>query len=286
MKSSKTHFTRWMALAAGAVLTGGAMEILPGRLAAQEPMAPRPVNNRDLNPQGSDRMAPQEGPRDTPQPMPGQPRNNRSATGERIPARPMMPAPRPPTDVAPARFEAAVYEVQVAENRIVDLEAEALETKAVTLQDLAKALQDFGKTKLLYKIDQTVNLYGENIMLGTREPMVTGTRKTDTGGAINTITYQEVGLIVNLSANPPPPESPRKGLHVQVHFQLSAIAASSVEIAPEVKASSIRNLQLSHSETPRFGKPLVLLNVASPTGGDKAPPVAYVVRYVFRELKP
>ncbi|MCX6904442.1 MAG: hypothetical protein NTW03_13365 [Verrucomicrobia bacterium] len=205
---------------------------------------------------------------------------------ERMASRPLGPGWPPPTEVAPARFEATVYEVEVPETRIAELEAPALEAKAGTPQDLAKALAEFGKARVLYKIDQPVNLCGENITLGTREPMITGSRRTETGTTINTITYQEVGLIVNLATSPSPPDAPRGVLPVQVNFELSVLADSGVEIAPTVKATRIRNLHLNHSETPRFGKPLVLLNVSAPPGSDKVLPVAYVVRYVFREVKP
>ena len=107
---------------------------------------------------------------------------------------------RPPLEIAPARFEATVYEVQLPENRVAEFEAPALEAKAGTPQDLTKALGEFGKTRVLYKIDQTVNLYGENIVLGASEPMITGTRMMNTGSSVNTITYQHVGLIVSFAA--------------------------------------------------------------------------------------
>jgi len=195
------------------------------------------------------------------------------------------PTSQPPIEIAPARFEATVYEVQVPEQRIADLDAQALEAKAPTAQDLAKALAEFGKVKVLYKIDQTVNLYGESIMLSTSEPMVTGTHGRESGPSMNSITYMEAGLIVNLSASAPPEDPPGKELCVQANFELSALADSAVEIAPQVKATSIRKMDLRHSETPRFGKPLVLLNVSAPGGGDQAQPVAYVIRYVFSEIK-
>jgi hypothetical protein len=198
-------------------------------------------------------------------------------------APPARSAPPAPIDLAAAGLEVTVYEVQVPEERIADLEAQALETQAATPQALAKALAAFGKTKILYKIDQTVNLYGEQIMLNTSEPMVTGSRTSGPGGIMNSIAYQQVGLLVSLSASTPKGSAHK--LVAQVNFQLSALADSGVEISPQVKATSIRNVQLSHSETPRFGTPSVLLNVSAPRGGDKGPPVAYVIRYVFRELK-
>jgi len=274
MRNSKTPSLRRMSWATGMLLVLGAIIVLPGRLQAQEPRAPTdrepatppPVRTR------VNRLPPAEY-MSTPAP-------------EGTPLRSLAPTLRPPTAVAPAHFEVTVYEVLVPEARIAELEALALEAKAATAQELAKALGEFGQTKVLYRIDQTVNLYGENITLGSNEPMVTGVRRQEPGSTINTITYQHVGLIVSLAANPPVPDAPRKELNVQVNLELAALADSGIEIAPQVKASRIRNLQLSHSETPRFGRPWVLLNVSAPPAGDKTPPVAYVVRYVFREVKP
>ena len=198
----------------------------------------------------------------------------------------MPSAMPPPTEVAPARFEATVFEVQIPENRIADLDAQALENKAGTGQSLAKALADFGPTKALYKVDQTVNLFGESITLGTSQPMVTGTRMTESGQTINSITYQQVGLVINLSANPAPPDATKKIPDTQVDFHLAVLTDSGVELAPKVKASSTRNVELSHSETPKFGRACVLLNVSAATGSAATPATAYVVRYVFSETKP
>jgi len=51
-----------------------------------------------------------------------------------------------------------------------------------------------------------------------------------------TITYQQVGLLVSLSASTPK-DSAHK-LVAQVSFQLSALADSGVEISPQVKATA------------------------------------------------
>ncbi len=139
---------------------------------------------------------------------------------------------------------------------------------------------------MLHKIDQTVNLYGENISLGTREPIITDTRMSDKGTAVNSFRYEEVGLMVNLAANSPGTNELRKELLVQMNCQLSALTESEVEISPPAKATRIRQVRLNHSETPQFGKPLVLVNVSASPGNDKGLPVAYVMRYVFREIKP
>lgn len=282
--------TRPWAVAAGALVIVATFSAVPARLWAQESRptrAPQPVVEE----------VPPQPPVPAPEPADGRsrtgslpPRTRSVGTGGGFPggmAPRMMPsAMRPPTEVAPARFEATVLEVQIPENRIADLDAQALETKADTAQSLAKALADFGPTKTLYKVDQTVNLFGESITLGTSQPMVTGTRMTDSGQAINSITYQQVGLVINLSANPAPPDAPKKVPDTQVDFHLAVLADSAVELAPKVKASSTRNVELSHSETPRFGKACVLLNASAASGSAATPATAYVVRYVFSETKP
>lgn len=209
--------------------------------------------------------------------------------GRSVPSPQRMATPPPsavvnlPGEIAPARFEVAVYEVRLPEARVTQIEAPALEAKAATVESLAKALAEFGDTHLLYKIDQSVNLHGETIRMGTQKPVITGTRMVPSGGAINSVTYQEVGLIVKLAAALPAPESARGNLVVQLDFELSVPAESGVEIAPSVSASETRQLQLSHGAAPRNGRPVVLLSVNAGTGDKEVLPTAYVIRYVFHE---
>ncbi|MCP5519977.1 MAG: hypothetical protein H7A46_00345 [Verrucomicrobiales bacterium] len=190
----------------------------------------------------------------------------------------------PPTKIAPARFETTVYEVRLPRARISQLEAPALESKAATAGSLAKALGEFGDTQVLYKVDQTVNLCGETIRLGTQKPVIAGTRVMPTGQAINTVTYQEVGLIVKLAANPPPVHADRGSFPVQLEFELSVLEESGIEIAPSVPAFQTKQLQLSHGAAPHFGKAVVLLSVSAGTGSDQVFPTAYVIRYVFHKV--
>lgn len=52
-------------------------------------------------------------------------------------------------------------------------------------------------------IDQRVNVLSETLQVGTREPVVTATRMTSTGQAINAVTYQQVGAIIRLTGQFP-----------------------------------------------------------------------------------
>jgi serine/threonine protein kinase len=208
----------------------------------------------------------------------------RPVSGTSSIARQTAPGPRAPMDSAPARFEASVYELQFPKNRAAGLDAQALEAQAETLPDLEKALAKSGKVKLLHMVDQKVNLYEDTIVVATSEPVTTGTHKTVLGSAINMVTYQELGLMVSFSASTPASDSRRKGPEVQVSFKLAALGEGGKEMPPGLTAPNIHNIQVSHREVPRFGKPKVLFKFSPPGGGEKAPAVAFVVRYVFKEI--
>jgi hypothetical protein len=213
-----------------------------------------------------------------------------AAGPERAPA-----APRPvrsparaaesPADIAPARFEAAVYEVQMPAARAAELDAKALSAKAATAEDLRKALADFGDAKVLYRVDQPVNLYSESITIASREPIITGTRVTELGATINSVQYQQTGLIINISAGAPPKDSKRKGLDVEMRIELAALGDSGVDISPKTRAVIIRSVSIDHSEPLQYGRPFVMLNVSYPSKDEKAA-VAYVVRGAFSEVQP
>ena len=263
MKPLNLNPTKRAVLATTAVLAAGILSLLPWRLTAQP--------SSDAPPAG------------------GFSGGRVGGMGGGGFGRGMAPSARPPatapTNVAPARFEATIYEMPMPEDRIAELDAVKLEAAAATSQSLAKALAQFGAAKVLYKVDQTVNLYGENITLGTQEPMVTSVNRDREGNPINSFSYTSVGLITQISATPHDGSKPTD-LEVQLNFQLSAVGSSGVEISSGVPASRIRTVALSQSGTPKFGKPTVLVTVSAAGASEKAPPVAYIVRYLFTQPKP
>jgi hypothetical protein len=203
--------------------------------------------------------------------------------GRGMPASAIAPT-TPPAIVAPARFEATIYEITTSDNHIADIDAEKLEAVATTPQSLAAALKPFGSVKVLYKVDQIVNLYGEKIQLGANEPMVSSTRKDPNGNNINSVSYTSVGLITRISAASPA-DSKSTQPEVQLNFELSAFTSSGLEISSGVPANSIRTVALSQSGTPKFGKPSVLVTVSASGASEKTSPVAYIVRYLFTQPK-
>ncbi|MGA2556249.1 MAG: M56 family metallopeptidase, partial [Verrucomicrobiota bacterium] len=213
MKLIKSNSTKRMVLATAAILTLGALSVLPWRLTAQEPSAGAGTSTGASPPSAAAVQPPANAQPQTdavPEPAGRQlgPRGGGGFGGGGMPggrssfASSLQPSSPPPTNVAPARFEATVYELDIPENRIAELDAAALESSAATPQLLAAALGAFGTPKVLYKVDQTVNLYGENITLGTQEPTVSGTTMSPRGMRVNSLMYQNVGLIARIAADP------------------------------------------------------------------------------------
>lgn len=204
---------------------------------------------------------------------------NRSVVPTRT--RPVDLEPQPPTEMLAANFQATFYEVQAAADRVGALDAKALARQAATPEALLKVLAETGNARILYRIDQPVNVYSERITVGSREPVVVGTRKTNTGQAINMISYQNVGVIVRLSAQKPLSEADHPEPNVSMSVELAALAHSDIEMAPGQKAVTTRTVSIEHSEPLEFGRPLVMLAVSSASSAEQTTPTVYVIRYFF-----
>lgn len=174
------------------ILTVSAINVLPWRLAAQEPRTSITVANGDLlssvageqtadpqdngagepvrrrlvpavrgpSPQDNGPNEPIEAPDPGSNPF-GRPARSAftppvgrlsGAVPGLAPARPLPIAPRPPGEMAPARFEVMVYELAVPEDRIADLDAQALEARAGAPKDLTQTLAAFGKPMVLLNV--------------------------------------------------------------------------------------------------------------------------------------
>jgi hypothetical protein len=195
-------------------------------------------------------------------------------------APPSSGAAESPKDVLPAQFQATVYEVQATPDKVGTLDAKALAWLAPMPEALLPVLSAVGKTRILYRIDQPVNVYSERIAVMGSEPVVTGTRITANGQPINTTMRQNVGVIIRLSASVPP--KGKGETLVTMAVQLSALAPTDVEIGAGQKSTAMRNMQIQHSELLEFNRPSVMVAVSSASAVEQATPIAYVIRYAFR----
>jgi hypothetical protein len=187
------------------------------------------------------------------------------------------------TAVGMARFEAILYQVDVAPDRLADLDARAIEAKAATAKDFEAALAALGKVKLLQKVDQSVNLAGDTIRLSDDVPVVTASRRDrDTGAVLQSITYQSVGAVFFFASVPPAPGSATKAPAVSLDVDLAAVHETPVEIVQGKNASASSRMMFSQSGPVHYGRPSVAISVFDASAGAAPMPRALAMWYVFR----
>lgn len=190
---------------------------------------------------------------------------------------PPMPSPTTaPAGVLVAAFEATVYEVHLPPDRVGQLDSRAL-SGGKDSASFKKALEALGKTKVLYRVDQAVKLAGDRVSIGTRAPMVTGTRRTASGQAIKTVSYRPVGAVFKIVG------WPQAGgrLRVELNIEVSSLSDSPVMITKDVPAAVIRNTTLAHSGPVRPDRPFVIVSADADSPDAAGQAVAYVARVVL-----
>jgi hypothetical protein len=217
--------------------------------------------------------------------------------GQRTSGTPFRPVKQHSAEILSAQFQATVYEVQGTSERLGSLDAKALTSQAATPEALLSTLAQTGEARLLYRIEQPVNVFSTTITIGSSEPVITGTRTTTSGQAVNSISYQNVGVIVRLSAQGPPKDESGAAPIVTTAIRLSVLRAGEKEIAPGQKDSAIRAMSLDGNGALELNQPRVLLAISSNafssyraqadrSGRTETPmtPVGYVIRYKFGPL--
>lgn len=93
-----------------------------------------------------------------------------------------------------------------------------------------------------------------SITIGQEVPFITNTQITETGQQINTITYQAVGIILNVT----PHINPDGAVTLDVAPQISAISATTVPIGNGITAPVIDNRSAQSRVTIRNGNTIVI----------------------------
>jgi len=174
---------------------------------------------------------------------------------------------------AAVRFQAIICETRLAADRIPALDAARL----AQAPDLARALEELGKTRILYSVDQSVALAGDQINISKREPVVTASRVMEGGRAVNTVQYQQVGAIFKVAGRPAGPGR----LDVDLSIETASLTDSSARISDGTIAPTIRSAVMSHKGPVDLGKPAVLLSADAASKDADGNAVAHVCRVLL-----
>ena len=185
-------------------------------------------------------------------------------------------AVRAAPDALTCPLSATVFEVRLPPEKAGRLDAGAL-AAAATPADLAKALAEVGRAAVLYRLDESIKLSGDRLMIGSSSPSTAASRLTDTGQTVNTVQYQDVGVILTASGRP----APGGQLTAELGLEISASTDSAVKIGPSASAPVIRKAIMVHRGLVTPGRPVVMISVdaVSPDAEGKA--IAFVARVVL-----
>jgi hypothetical protein len=184
-------------------------------------------------------------------------------------------------------FTCVMYALQAAPEKLAALDTKTLEANASDPDALSTFLAGTGNSRFLYRFDQPLNVYSGQIQLGANEPHVTATEITDSGQEFNRFSYLAVGAILRFSSRAATNAAVGAAPDVTVNAQISELAPEDKKGAQESAEALPRAVRFEQVEPPELNRPRVMLTVSSTSvNGEPAPPLAYVVYYVFSGLPP
>ena len=181
-------------------------------------------------------------------------------------------------------LEATIYELRLPPENMSQLDAAALTLAAASPPEFDKALASVGKAKALYRMDQSVKLSGDRIMIGGSAPFVRATRLSETGRRINMVRYESVGAVLNIAGS----SGPDGGISAELGLEMSAFTESAVNISAQRPARVVRKVVMGYKGMMRPGAPVVIVSADAASLDAEGKAVAYIARIVLgkRTIQP
>ncbi|HVP12182.1 MAG TPA: secretin N-terminal domain-containing protein, partial [Phycisphaerae bacterium] len=167
------------------------------------------------------------------------------------------PSSPPPERRSEAQFDMTVFQAVVPRDQIVGMQAARLADKAQTCESLQAALSSMGRTKTLYRAEQTITLGEETkLTMGSQAPFVRGTQVSNTGAVTSQVEYEKLGCTATVKGVWQDEPSDRG--EATVDIEMKALADSDVEIGNGVKAPVFRAITEKFAGSIKAGQPLIL----------------------------
>jgi hypothetical protein len=176
-----------------------------------------------------------------------------------------------------ARLQAAIYEVLVPTNTSSLLDATNLTEKLGNEEVLFKALQEAGKTRMLCRVDQPVNIYSDTILLGASEPGL----MQPAGQTTATISYMSTGFIIRLSAKASIGGPSNEAPEVTIAAQVAALPGGNEKDTPASNGRGLHSAMLNHTAPLELDRPFLMVAAGTNRPGVEVQPAIYVARFEF-----
>jgi hypothetical protein len=174
----------------------------------------------------------------------------------------------------PTRARVTMYQVSVHKDKTAGLQASSL---AAAKDDaaLSDLLGRLGDTRLLYAIDQAVELEkNPSMKISSQRPIPGATGEDKDGRRRTTVNYYDVGCIVNMRGQWPA-QSFEPGSAI-IEVEITNVALSNVDAGLETKAPILSKLRQNFAGPVESGRAVVLVSLDAGGGPDTT--TAYVTR--------
>lgn len=203
------------------------------------------------------------------------------------PANPPAPArrtePTPPAAPRPGataiRFEATLFELKLAPERIAALDTHQLADAGPKSEDFTKVLATFGKARVLYRFDDAVSSGTQvDLVIGANRPFVRGRQTTKDGNSAASVEYQDVGVKLNVRCDAEWGGSDKTA--ITIGLEVSGIRDSALEMSKGIAAPIFYKLKESHFAITQAGQPVVFLLADASTPDADGQATAVVARVI------
>ncbi len=192
----------------------------------------------------------------------------------------------PPKVPLPVQFIAAIYTLKVPAETAENMDVSAISAKVTDNTAFRKELAKLGKVGFAYSVDQQINLSEPATMeFGQRVPMVASSHVTDSGSTINTVRYQQIGAILEVSGTRENVGN-ENAVNLKMKIETSSLTDSNVETTPGgSKSPVIMRNSLDHHVVAEFDKPFAAMAVSSiGKVGESDEVIAHVYRFSIAKV--
>lgn len=178
------------------------------------------------------------------------------------------------------RFQATVYEVEPTTEQPPLPDGKEL-MRAATPGLLLNSLAGSGNARILYRIDQPVNVLSDQVTVETNKMITTGMRVASNQKPVTSSTSRKMGVRVRFSAETPPNQASGELPDVMMSLNLSTDVQTTTEVASGLRAMAFPVFSQEHQETLELGRPRIMVAVGLTSKAEQARPFIYVMRYQF-----
>lgn len=191
-------------------------------------------------------------------------------------AKDAAPPEKSSPEPAAVRLEVTVFKLEVAPDRIVELDARTLAAAGETPAALAKTLREFGATEVLYRVDQTVDGRGRGrIHVSKSTPIVSGRFEDKSGQQRTNVMREDVGARIEF-AGCFVDRTDRQRVHANLSVEISAIGESNVSVQEGITSPVYWKVTQTHAGPVVLGRPIALLTVDGAVTSEGDRPVAFI----------